>query len=79
MKGHDQQMNTTLKSPEERFYEVASRLVDLIVNNSAYSIEELRRLDDYPCIACELSIIKKQIGLTHFNILAENVISVFAQ
>lgn len=69
----------TFKTPEERFYEVASRLVDLIVNNSAYSIEELRRLDDYPCIACELSEIKKQIGLTHFNILAENVIFIFAQ
>lgn len=69
----------TFKSPEKRFYEVASRLVDLIVNNSAYSFEELRRLDEYPCIACELSEIKKQIGLSRFNVLAENVISVFAQ
>ena len=68
----------TFKSTEERFYEVASRLVDLIIDNSAYSIEELLRLDDYPCIACELSMIKKQIGLTHFNILAENVINVFS-
>lgn len=68
----------TFKTPEERFYEVASQLVDLIIDNSAYSIEELHQLDEYHGIACELSMIKKQIGLSRFNVLAENVISVFA-